>query len=157
MKYSIKTGDWLSKIAFRYYKDAMKYDVLYEANKEVIKNPDLIYPGQKIKIPSLDEAKDNIYANIDLEICHRHYKYNHQENADTCLMNKSHFLFFTKIISVPSFSNSYLTSSIKEERIKIPLPLSFNRFSGASGSLTLSGLKPLPSSFIRTINFVFLS
>ncbi len=49
--YTIQSGDTLSGIAKRYYGDAMKYPVLFEANREVIKNPDLIYPGQTIRIP----------------------------------------------------------------------------------------------------------
>lgn len=51
--YTIVSGDTLSKIAKRYYGDAMKYPKIFEANKEVIKDPDLIYPGQKIRIPKL--------------------------------------------------------------------------------------------------------
>ena len=53
--YTIVSGDSLSKIAKRYYGDAMKYPLIFEANREVIKNPDLIYPGQQIRIPKLDE------------------------------------------------------------------------------------------------------
>jgi nucleoid-associated protein YgaU len=49
--YTIQSGDSLSKIAKRYYGDAMKWPDLFEANKEVIKNPDLIYPGQTIRVP----------------------------------------------------------------------------------------------------------
>ncbi len=51
--YTIVKGDTLSKIAKRYYGNAMKYPVIFEANREVIKNPDLIYPGQVIRIPKL--------------------------------------------------------------------------------------------------------
>jgi LysM repeat protein len=51
--YTIVPGDSLSKIAKRYYGDAMKYPAIFEANREVIKNPDLIYPGQQIRIPKL--------------------------------------------------------------------------------------------------------
>lgn len=51
--YTIKKGDTLSKIAKTYYGNAMKYPVIFEANREVIKNPDLIYPGQVIRIPKL--------------------------------------------------------------------------------------------------------
>ena len=51
--YTIVSGDSLSKIAKRYYGDAMKYPVIFEANLEVIKDPDLIYPGQQIRIPKL--------------------------------------------------------------------------------------------------------
>ena len=51
--YTIVRGDSLSKIAKRYYGDAMKYPIIFEANREVIKDPDLIYPGQQIRIPKL--------------------------------------------------------------------------------------------------------
>ena len=51
--YTIKSGDSLSKIAKQYYGDAMKYPVLFEANREVIEHPDKIYPGQQIRIPKL--------------------------------------------------------------------------------------------------------
>ena len=51
--YAIQRGDSLSKIAKRYYGDAMKYPVLFEANREIIKNPDLIYPGQVLRVPKI--------------------------------------------------------------------------------------------------------
>ena len=50
--YTIEKGDSLSKIAQREYGDAQKWNVLFEANKEVIEDPDLIYPGQRIRIPA---------------------------------------------------------------------------------------------------------
>ena len=49
--YTIVKGDTLSKIARHYYGNAMDYPKLFEAKREVIKDPDLIYPGQKIRIP----------------------------------------------------------------------------------------------------------
>lgn len=49
--YTIVSGDSLSKIAKKYYGNAMDYPKLFEANREVIKDADLIYPGQKIRIP----------------------------------------------------------------------------------------------------------
>jgi len=49
--YEIVSGDTLSAIANKYYGDAMQYPRLFEANREVIKDPDKIYPGQKIRIP----------------------------------------------------------------------------------------------------------
>ena len=51
--YVIQKGDSLSKIAKHYYGDAMKYPVIFEANREVIKDPDLIYPGQTVRIPKI--------------------------------------------------------------------------------------------------------
>ena len=49
--YQIKSGDTLSAIAKRYYGKASLYPRIFEANREVIKNPDLIFVGQIIRIP----------------------------------------------------------------------------------------------------------
>jgi len=49
--YVVVNGDSLSKIAKREYGDANKWRTIYEANKELINDPDLIYPGQELKIP----------------------------------------------------------------------------------------------------------
>ena len=49
--YVIQKGDTLSAIAKHYYGKANDYPRIFDANREVIKNPDLIYPGQKIRIP----------------------------------------------------------------------------------------------------------
>ncbi len=50
--YTIKSGDSLSKIAKEMYGDAGDYNKIFEANKEVIGDPDKIYPGQQIRIPA---------------------------------------------------------------------------------------------------------
>jgi nucleoid-associated protein YgaU len=49
--YVVVAGDSLSKIAKREYGDANKWRAIYEANKDVINDPDLIYPGQELKVP----------------------------------------------------------------------------------------------------------
>ena len=49
--YVVVKGDSLSKIAKREYGDASKWRTIYEANKDRIKDPDLIYPGQELKVP----------------------------------------------------------------------------------------------------------
>ena len=49
--YEIKSGDTLSAIAKRYYGKASAYMAIFEANREVIEDPNKIYPGQKIRIP----------------------------------------------------------------------------------------------------------
>ncbi|HEX8268497.1 MAG TPA: peptidoglycan-binding protein LysM [Flavobacterium sp.] len=51
--HTVVSGDWLSKIAEKYYGDAKKYDVIFEANKPMLKDPDEIYPGQVLRIPNL--------------------------------------------------------------------------------------------------------
>jgi nucleoid-associated protein YgaU len=50
-RYTVVQGDSLSRIAKHYYGDANKWRTIYEANTDVIENPDLIYPGQSFKIP----------------------------------------------------------------------------------------------------------
>jgi nucleoid-associated protein YgaU len=49
--YTVVKGDTLSKISKQYYGDANKYNVIFEANKPMLKSPDLIYPGQMLRIP----------------------------------------------------------------------------------------------------------
>ena len=51
--YEIKAGDNLSKISKEFYGNPNHYLKIFEANKEVIKDMNLIYPGQKIRIPKL--------------------------------------------------------------------------------------------------------
>ncbi len=51
--HTVVSGDWLSKIAKTYYDDASKYDVIFEANKPMLADPDKIYPGQLLRIPNL--------------------------------------------------------------------------------------------------------
>lgn len=52
--HEVKSGDTLSKIAKEVYGDPMKYTVIFEANKPMLKDPDKIYPGQMLRIPNLD-------------------------------------------------------------------------------------------------------
>ena len=49
--YTVVAGDSLSKIAKHFYGDANKWPRIHEANRDQIKNPDLIHPGQKLRIP----------------------------------------------------------------------------------------------------------
>ena len=49
--YVIKSGDTLSAIARQFYGDANQYPKIFDANREVIKDANLIFPGQKIRIP----------------------------------------------------------------------------------------------------------
>ena len=51
--YSIAKGDTLWGISTDFYKDGAKYPLIVEANLEVIKDADKIYPGQSIRIPAL--------------------------------------------------------------------------------------------------------
>lgn len=52
--HTVVSGDTLGKIAKTYYGNAMKYPVIFEANKPMLTDPDKIYPGQVLRIPTLD-------------------------------------------------------------------------------------------------------
>lgn len=49
--YVVQSGDSLSKIAKEVYGDAMRYPEIFEANKPMLTDPDLIFPGQVLRIP----------------------------------------------------------------------------------------------------------
>ncbi len=51
--HTVVSGDTLSKISKKVYGDAMKYNIIFEANKPMLTNPDKIYPGQVLVIPKL--------------------------------------------------------------------------------------------------------
>lgn len=50
-RYTVEKGDTLSKIAQRFLDKPGRYTEIFEANKDVLKNPDLIHPGQVLTIP----------------------------------------------------------------------------------------------------------
>jgi len=49
--YIIQKGDTLKKIAYKFYNDTSKWQLIYKVNKNIIKNPDALTPGKKIYIP----------------------------------------------------------------------------------------------------------
>ena len=52
-RHVVQSGESLSKIAKHYYGDPMKYKQIFEANTNILKNPDLIYPDQELVIPNI--------------------------------------------------------------------------------------------------------
>lgn len=50
--YTVEKGDTLSEIAKKRYKDASKWQQIFEANKPMLKDADKIYPGQVLRIPA---------------------------------------------------------------------------------------------------------
>ena len=55
--YVVVKGDSLSKIAQRYYGDAEEWKRIFEANRDQIQDPDLIHPGQELRIPEAGERR----------------------------------------------------------------------------------------------------
>lgn len=53
-QYTVVAGDSLSKIAQREYGDAGAWRRIYDANRDIVKDPDLIHPGQQLRIPSAE-------------------------------------------------------------------------------------------------------
>ncbi len=53
--YTVEKGDTLEKISRKFYGTTRRWRRIYEANREVLRNPNRVYPGQKLTIPSLEE------------------------------------------------------------------------------------------------------
>ena len=51
-KHTVAKGESLSKIAEHYYEDMMEYKKIYDANRDILDNPDNIEVGQVLTIPN---------------------------------------------------------------------------------------------------------
>jgi nucleoid-associated protein YgaU len=49
--HTVQTGDTLSGIANQFYGDPAKFRVIFAANREILDDPDVIVPGQVLRIP----------------------------------------------------------------------------------------------------------
>lgn len=56
--YTVKSGDSLSRIARRELGNAKHWPLIFQANRDQLENPDLIHPGQVLKIPALPAGDD---------------------------------------------------------------------------------------------------
>jgi len=52
-RHTVVSGDTLGKIAKHYYDDASKYTAIFEANTNILSNPDVIHPDQELVIPNI--------------------------------------------------------------------------------------------------------
>ena len=52
--YIVQKNDTLQKISHKFYGTTRKWQTIYKANKDVLKSPDKLYPGLKIKIPVIE-------------------------------------------------------------------------------------------------------
>lgn len=66
-KYRVASGDTLQKISRKFYGTTKKWNKIYDANREILKSPNSLYPGQVIDIPldssgrvSLQETGENL-------------------------------------------------------------------------------------------------
>ena len=50
--HTVVAGDTLSKIAKKEYGDSKRWPAIFKANQDILKNPDVIHPGQVLKIPT---------------------------------------------------------------------------------------------------------
>lgn len=52
--HTVVSGETLSHLALKYYGNAMEYDRIFQANRDILYNPDKIYVGQVLRIPEKD-------------------------------------------------------------------------------------------------------
>jgi nucleoid-associated protein YgaU len=52
-RHTVQSGETLGKIAKQYYGNASKYQTIFTANSDILKNPDVIHPDQELIIPKL--------------------------------------------------------------------------------------------------------
>ncbi|MCH7963117.1 MAG: LysM peptidoglycan-binding domain-containing protein [Bacteroidetes bacterium] len=66
ISYKVVRGDHLWGIAKKkeHYGNAFAWPIIYKANRDQIKNPDLIYPDQVFKVPPLSEEEKSKYAKL---------------------------------------------------------------------------------------------
>jgi hypothetical protein len=126
-KYTVKEGDYLCRIARKYYSDCDKWKLLYEANKDKIKNPDLILPGWILDIPLI--STKTYQSSIDEKIYQVEIKeiesQEKQIKTDNSIStNNSNVSIYTKdilgessSISISSFSNLTSSSSLSTSSI----------------------------------------
>ena len=50
--YTVQKGDSLSKIAKQHYGDANAWQQIFQANRDVLEDPDKIFPGQTLRLPA---------------------------------------------------------------------------------------------------------
>ncbi len=51
-KHTVKSGETLGKIAKHYYEEASEYTRIFDANRNILKDPNMIHPGQELIIPN---------------------------------------------------------------------------------------------------------
>ena len=62
--YTVEKGDTLQKISDKFYGTTRKWTEIYEANKDALKHPSRIYPGQVITIPALEMVMERAAEDI---------------------------------------------------------------------------------------------
>lgn len=63
-EYTVVKGDCLWNIAKSFYNNPFLWKEIYKANKQKIKNPDLIYPGQVFILPEIDTHSDGVTEEV---------------------------------------------------------------------------------------------
>jgi len=61
-RYTVRPGDTLSSIAQRFYGSPADWEWLYQANRSVVQNPNLIYPGEVLNVPYEPPASSAAHA-----------------------------------------------------------------------------------------------
>lgn len=134
--YTVRSGDWLSKIAERVYGDPMKYTEIFAANRDIINDPDNIYPGQELQIPEVGEKQYYTVRAGDWlsRIAQRFYgnamKYSEIFAANRDIIDDPDMIFPGQMLTIPQTGQNY-TVQVNDWLSKIA-----SRFYGDPGKYT---------------------
>ena len=118
--YTVQSGDWLSKIAFRYFGDPMKHTEIFDANRDIVKNPDLIYPGQQLRIPraSIEESHYTVQrgdwlSKIALRLYGYATKYTEIFQANRHQVADPDLIYPRQVLTIPSISHETIYHTVE--------------------------------------------
>lgn len=132
--YTVVKGDCLWNIAKRFYGDGSKYPIIYNANKDKIKNPNLIYPGQVLLIPdptqnvSVSTTSDSTSSpnstSTSKNGCRVKFNYTYSGNSYIS-RNESLYIFYTDMSGNSANTKMRAVNKPKETKgfMDIPVPI----------------------------------
>lgn len=131
-KYKVKKGDYLYKIAFKYYKDPSKWNIIYGANSDKIKNPDFVYEGMVLDIPiNKQETKSEDFLDHKFPQISSHNltNYNDMKKNENLVKDKSetekdnfnqvNYKLKKKEVLSEDFPVSMVSFNISQDRIEV--------------------------------------
>lgn len=166
--YFVQANDWLSKLADKFYGDTLAYPAIVEATNEraatdssytVITNPDLIEIGQKIYIPSVEEATAILQRDVPTSTLEGNLVIYSGRNESLVGPLIEQFEADTGIkVEVRYGDTTEMAATILEEGQNSPADIFYGQDAGALGALGRAGrLVPLPEETLNKVDPKFRS